>query len=80
MSENDIKENNMHGQEYKWFVVRSSGDYVNRIETGFEYYSDAKDYVRELKEYWWDIDAKIYNLKTIDPIKLAEFRKSLESL
>jgi hypothetical protein len=54
---------------YLWFIVRGNG----KIDTGFEYNSDAKDYLKEVKEY--DKEAKLLNRTKVDPAKLTEFYK-----
>ena len=59
---------------YLWFIVRSQGDWKDKIDTGFEYNSDAKDYLKEIKEY--DKGAKLFHRSKVDPEKLAEFFKA----
>jgi len=59
---------------YLWFIVRSQGDWKDKIETGYEDRSDAKDYLNEIKEY--DKGAKIFHRSKVDPEKLAEFFKA----
>lgn len=55
---------------YLWFVVKSDGT----LESGFEYNSDGKDYLKEVKE--WDKGAKLIHRSKVDPIKLATFFKA----
>ena len=55
---------------YMWFVVKGDGT----LDSGFEYNSDAKDYLKEVKEY--DKQAKVSNRSKVDPEKLAEFFKA----
>jgi len=59
---------------YLWFIVRSQGDWKDKIETGFEDNSDAKDYLKEIKEY--DKGSKMFHRSKVDPEKLAAFFKA----
>lgn len=55
---------------YLWFVVKGDGT----IESGFEYNSDGKEYLKEVKEY--DKTAKLIHRSKLDPTKLATFFKA----
>lgn len=59
---------------YRYFIVHSQGKYKDKIETGFQYKSDAEDHLAEVKEY--DDGAKMYHMTKVGPQRLADFYES----